>query len=41
MISESYDDPEEYGGPGESGPGCLSHDRIVEAAIDLVSEEMF
>jgi TetR/AcrR family tetracycline transcriptional repressor len=36
MISESYDDPEEYGGPGESGPGSLSHDRIVEAAIDLV-----
>ena len=36
MISESYDDPEEYGGPGESGPGCLSHDRIVEAAIDFV-----
>ncbi len=36
MISESYDDPEEYGGPGESGPGCLSHDRIVEAVIDLV-----
>ena len=36
MISESYDDPEEYGGPGESGPGSLSHDRIVEAAIDFV-----
>ena len=35
MISESYD-PEEYGGPGESGPGSLSHDRIVEAAIDFV-----
>ena len=36
MISESYDDPEEYGGPREPGPGSLSHDRTVEAAIDFV-----
>jgi TetR/AcrR family transcriptional regulator, tetracycline repressor protein len=36
MISKFNGDTEEYDAPGEWGRGTLSHDRIVEAAIDFV-----